>query len=139
MTNDPHTIKHSRPIHGDAFNYNSTIADRHGSTSGTLSRYGPSIVSATATGLNYTLPAPQTGLVKHLAVSYTGATGALTIRAASTSQFFGGSTYNTISVASGEPLAMLTLLGTTGARWAVQWSCTPTTGTPSVSFAGATY
>jgi len=139
MANDPHVIKHSRPHFSDAHVYNSTIADAHGSTSGTLSRYGPSFITTTATGLNYTLPAPQVGLTKELAVMRSAGTGTLTIRANTTAVFFGGSTFNIITVASGEPLAAFRFVGIDSDQWSVLWSGTPTTGTASIAFAGATY
>jgi len=138
LANDPHSIKHSRPAFFDSFNLNSSAIDRHGSTSGNLGRGGLSVVAATATGLTFTLPSVEAGVPKQVAVSYLGATGSLTIRTNTTAQLFGGSTLNVVSVASGEPLAMLTLVGTTASRWAVQWSASPTTGVAPISFSAAT-
>jgi hypothetical protein len=110
-----------------------TPAQELGSTSGTILAYpSVTVVTATATGLTYTLPTPQSGLQKTLVIDYTGATGNLTIAAASTGTVFNGSTANNITVSSSEEHLNLVFTGISQSRWSVATS----TGS-GVTFAAA--
>jgi len=109
-------------------------AESLGSTAGTIGTWPPvTVITATATGLVYTLPTPQSGLQKTIVVDYNGATGNLTLANASTGTVFNGSTANVITVSSSESHLNVQLTGVTTA----QWSSITSTGA-GVSFAAST-
>lgn len=105
----------------------------HGSTSGSLTAGNVNIITATATGLVYQLPAPKAGQPTWVSVDYTGATGNLTLANASTGTVFNGSTANVITAASSDVHLSVMLMGLTTARF-MAWTSTGS----GVSFAGST-
>jgi hypothetical protein len=121
-----------RPISAPGFETRDAV-DSHGSTSGTLSAYGHSVITATATGLVYQLPVPFAGAQKFVSIDYTGATGNLTLANASTTTVFDGSTANIITAASSEEHLSLLLFGLSTSKWATIAS----TGN-GIAFAGST-
>jgi hypothetical protein len=103
-----------------------------------MAEYGMTIITATATGLVYTLPAPVAGLSKRVLLDYTGATGNVTIACPTTIDGFNGSTANTITVSSSEEHAVFDFRGASTAAWSVMYSVTPTTAAPGIAFAAST-
>ncbi len=88
-----------------------------GSTSGNISRYGATIITAAATGLVYTLAAPRPGDIKKLQVNYSGETDDLVVACASTAQSFNGGAANTIVVSSSQSNITVDLYGLSTAIW----------------------
>lgn len=109
-----------RPISAPGLDFRTV--ESHGSTDATLSQYGVSIITATATGLTYTLPIPEPGQTKVVSIDYTGATGSLTLAQNNTGVLLNGSTANTITAASSEKHLTLLMFGLTTSRWAVMTS-----------------
>lgn len=106
----------------------------YGSTSSQLSAADSlSVITATATGLVYTLPTPIGGVEFTVVVDYTGATGAVTIANKSTATTFNGSTANVITAASSEVHLNLRFVGISSSRYAVMSS----TGS-GITLAGST-
>jgi hypothetical protein len=91
------------------------------------------VCTVTSTGVVLTLPAPQAGLEKRLAIDYVGATGVLTVAANSTSVLLNGSTANVIQVSSSEEHLGISLVGMSASAWSVMTS----TGS-GVTFAAST-
>lgn len=104
-----------------------------GSTAGNISAAPLTIVTATATGLVYTLPTPEVGLRKRIVLDYTGATGSVTFANPTTAIFFNGSTANVITVSSSVEHLNIDLWGAS----ATQWASIATTGS-GVTYAGST-
>lgn len=97
--------------------------ESHGSTDSTLDAYGLSIITATATGLTYTMAAPVAGVEKFVGIDYNGATGNLTIAQAATGVNLNGSTANIITVSSSESHLLLHFVGASTSN---QWLLTST-------------
>jgi hypothetical protein len=94
-----------------------TKSESLGSTSGNMAEYGATIITATATGLVYTLPAPKPGLVKFVSVNFTGQTDPLVIACQTTLQGFDGSTHNIITVTSSQEHGAFLFYGMSTAQW----------------------
>ncbi len=116
-----------------------TPVEALGSTAGKIGTWPPvTVVTATATGLVYQLPPPQSGYIKNVVVDYVGATGSLTLANKSTGTVFNGSTGNIITVSSSQEHAVFQLTGISTAAYAALWSVSPTSALPGVAFSGST-
>jgi len=115
-----------------------TPVEALGSTAGKIGSWPPvTVVTATATGLVYQLPVPQSGYSKNVVVDYTGATGNLTLANKSTGTVFNGSTANVITMSSSQEHAVFNFTGVSTAQWAALWSVSPTSALPGVVFAAS--
>lgn len=123
-------VRINRPIFTKG--YRETKSESLGSTAGTIAEYGMTIITATATGLVYQLPAPKQGLRKHIVVDYNGATGNLVLANPTTTDFILGTTANTITVSSSANVA-IDLMGMSTAGWSANFA-----STAKVAFAGST-
>jgi hypothetical protein len=106
-----------------------------GSTGGTIQAYPTvTVVTATATGVVYTLPTPSAGLQKTVVIDYTGATGNVSVVNPTTAIFFNGSTANIITVTSSQEQAVIQLTGVSATQWAAVGSITSFSVTTASSF-----
>jgi len=107
--------------------------------SGSIAEFGVTTLTANATGIVYTLPAPKPGIVKRVALKYTGKTDDLVIATHSTSvAFFGGSSNNNITVSSSQSEIAIEFYGLSTAAWGLIFSGDRGGGSTSIIYLGST-
>lgn len=115
-----------------------TPAENLGTTAGAIAAF-PEVTVITSTAPTvYQLPVPRSGLRKTVVVDFVTSTGDVTLANKSTATLLNGSTANVVTVSSSQEHAVFDLTGVTSGSWAVNWSVTPTTAVPGVTFAAST-
>jgi len=95
-----------------------------GSTGGNIRAHGATVITATATGLVYTLPVPKAGDEKFIVVDYLGSTNTdpLIIACAATDNTINLSAANTIVVSSSNQKAAFDLYAMSTTNWWCNYS-----------------